>query len=499
MWSEEDFERKQAELVAAGVRMRGPSRAEQFAARPRAERDQFYESLDATEWLRLQWDWRFWGRPKQLVPLEPGNYDDILLLAGRGTGKTRTGSETVWDRIASDKAKSVCFVGPDWKDVRRNMVGGLPDTDSGFLDVVPPWYPIDSDEGVIFNQSKQEIYIPRHDCTVYLNTGETKEQRGGNFDLVWIDEPIKFRYLVEVLSNLDFALRRATSETLRLFTTTPKRQEWLRDLIMQAGTLTIHAVTEENRKNLARRFIGRLLARYGGTRLGDQEMGARILGDNENAIAKMLSIEAQRLGDEPDMLEVGVAVDPAVSTHRKSDDSGIVAAGRSGGKKNTPQARLCVLDDVSGRYESAGWADKSVAVAKAWGAKWIIFERNKIGDSGRRNLIDAINSAGMKGRIEIREAYSFKDKSTRHETTLSPLYDKQRVHHIGRFPELESQLTQWDPKSSSVSPNNLDALGMVATELMGLADPKDDADVDEQWEGFDDANRGFEVRGRNVL
>lgn len=478
-WTEEDFARREAELVAAGVASRAPSVAQRIARSP--QRDAILSRLTPIQWLRLRYDWRFWGRPKQLEPLTAVGYDDVLLLGGRFAGKTRTGSETVADRIMRGLARSVCFIGADWEDTRRTMVGGLPDTDSGILDVLPPWYPRDSAEGVIFNQNKKEIYIPRHGCTIYLNTGEKKEQRGGNFDFVWVDEAIKFRYLDTVLMNLDMALRKKNA--LRLFTSTPKNQDWLRDLMMQPRTLVVHSHSAENADNIDERTLGRLTERYGGTRLGEQELGARILGDNDAAIASSTQIELGRIEDSPDFDETAVGIDPAVSTKRKSDDSGIVACGRKG-------KSLYVLDDLSGRYSPDGWATAAVKLAKSWGAKFVIVERNKIGDAGVALLMHAIAAAGLK--LAIREAYSIKDKWTRAQP-VSALYDRGVVHHVGRQPELETEITQWDPRTGGPSPNRLDAFVHAAVELMGLAVTEKPSNFATTARGMLDVNRVFEV------
>ena len=108
-WTHDDFEERQREIIAAGERMRGPSLAEQFAALPAAKQAQALDTLTPTEWLRLERDWRFWGREKQLAALLPtsataldpavcrradGEYDVALILAGRGFGKSTTGSNT---------------------------------------------------------------------------------------------------------------------------------------------------------------------------------------------------------------------------------------------------------------------------------------------------------------------------------------------------------------------------------------------------------------------
>ena len=48
----------------------------------------------------LDFDWSFWGRPEQVA--RPGTWDNWLILAGRGFGKTRTGAEWVRANMCSD-------------------------------------------------------------------------------------------------------------------------------------------------------------------------------------------------------------------------------------------------------------------------------------------------------------------------------------------------------------------------------------------------------------
>ena len=41
-----------------------------------------------------------------------------------------------------------------------------------------------------------------------------------------------------------------------------------------------------------------------------------------------------------------------------------------------------------------------------------------------------------------------------------------RVHHVGTFPKLEDEMTQWDPMNQVESPNRVDALVHGLTELL---------------------------------
>src|SRR3990172_12786463 len=83
---------------------------EEAKRRAAAERDRKNDP-----WLKI-------ARPNQLPP--KGDWTIWLLLAGRGYGKTRTGSETTRRRVMAGKAERLAFVGPTAADVRDVMVEG---------------------------------------------------------------------------------------------------------------------------------------------------------------------------------------------------------------------------------------------------------------------------------------------------------------------------------------------------------------------------------------
>jgi len=486
MPTEEQLQQRMEEIYELGVQTKGRSVAEQLVVAGRSDL-----KLQCAAWQHARNAWLFWGRPKQLAVLDPELpewwpgprflWRIAMVLAGRGFGKSLTGAQTAWHRIESGQARSLCFIGPDWKDTRRAMVGGLPDTDSGFLDVLPPEVRAETE----WNKNDHEIHVHSHGATIYLNTANEPEQRSGNFDFVWGDEPIKWRYLEDVMYNLLQALRRPRAVAPQmLLTTTPKRQDWLIELVLDPSVLVIHGEQDENRSNLSDFFLDDQEQRYGGTRIGEQECRGRLLGANEDALVASGVIERLRVGTAPKLAEVGVGIDPAVSTKRRSDDSGIVAAGRGF------DDHLYVLEDRSDSYGANEWPRVAAKVAKDWGAKFVIVERNKIGDAGVELVRQALVALGLEGKIEIREAYAApgRDKWTR-ALPVGVLYEQERVHHVGRFPPLETQLTQWDPSVSKVSPNNLDAYVHVAVAVMHLDKPM--ADPSSSLKGFAELNKGL--------
>src|SRR4029077_1693107 len=112
--------------------------------------------------------------------------------------------------------------------------------------------------------------------------------------------------------------------------------------------------TLENAANLAPGFLDAIQRRYGGTRLGRQEIEGQVLFDVPGALWQMDWIDRDRVSLVPAMTRIVVAVDPAVSTNEGSDETGIIVAGMDASKHGY------ILEDLSGRYQPHEWATKAV-------------------------------------------------------------------------------------------------------------------------------------------
>lgn len=82
----------------------------------------------------LRWSWQFTARPDQLAATKDTSHI-VGLVGGRGSGKTRTGSEFIRERLA-DRTGPVRFalVGRTAGDVRDTMIQG----ESGLMHIFPP-------------------------------------------------------------------------------------------------------------------------------------------------------------------------------------------------------------------------------------------------------------------------------------------------------------------------------------------------------------------------
>lgn len=449
--SRELFARRMAEARRRSRGEVGPSLAERLMGLPRETRLGMLRALGPVAAQRLLYAWEMWRRPKQATP--SWGWDVWLILCGRGFGKTRTGAEWVRARVESGRGRSIALIGPSWGDVRRYMVGGHAGkrgNGSGLLDVCPPWNRPE------VNETKGELRWP-NGAVAYFSSAENTELRGPNLDTIWGDEPIKWPRVDALLDNTFLTLRqRGAIRPQMLLTTTPRPVEFLRRIIVDEGTHTTHGATEENAANVAASWVSRMKRTLAGTRQGSQELEAEVLGDNPECLFPQSTIDAHRVSEAAPLERIIVAIDPAVSKHRKSDATGIVVIGLGG------DGDLYVLADSSEKRTPEEWGDEVVRLLKAWGTQFVVVERNRAGDLAAAN----VRAAAARGSVPVKviDVLAMGDKGTRAEP-LATLYAKGRVHHVGRLPRLEDEMTEWEPRSG-VSPNGLDGLVHGAAELL---------------------------------
>jgi len=147
-----------------------------------------------------------------------------------------------------------------------------------------------------------------------------------------------------------------------------------------------------------------------------------------------------------------IAVDPAVSNNKTSDETGIIVAGRIGELSH-------VIADLSGRYSPLRWANVVKDAYNKYQADRVICEVNQGGDLVETNLRSA------QVNLPILKIRAYKGKSLRAEPVVA-LYEQGKVKHTGRLNQLEDQLVSWIPSDPVFSPDRLDALVYAITELM---------------------------------
>lgn len=413
-------------------------------------------SLTDEEKAELKWHWRFWARPNQLAP--EGLWNTWLVLAGRGFGKTRLGSEWIRENVcgtspltaAPNAPRRIALVAETAADARDVMVLG----DSGLLashpkDQRPDWSP-----------TNRRLTWPNGTEAWVYNATEPDQLRGPQHGLAWVDELAKFRYMQETWDQLQFGLRLGQHPRC-LITTTPRPLPLIKRLMGDADTVVTRGATLDNKANLAVNTVKQLYERYGGTRLGRQELQGEILSDIPGALWNRDMIDAARLKEPPaDLERVYVAVDPAVSNNEHSDEHGIVVVGLA--RDAEGYARGYVLEDGSMRGNPEEWARKAVSLYRLWSADKIIAEKNQ-GGLMVESTLRAIDRS-----VPIELVNASRGKVVRAEP-ISALYEQGRIHHCGAFNALEDQMCLFSVdfirSAANGSPDRVDALVWGLTKI----------------------------------
>lgn len=425
------------------------SPAQLLASLSEAERKAKLESLTQEQIAALRWHWPFWARPDQLPP-EGDDWVTWLILAGRGWGKTRTGAETIRSWVMSGKYKRIALVGETTADVRGVMVDG----ESGLLNIGP------KDERPEYFPSLRQLKWPNGAIATTYNATEPDQLRGPQHDAAWCDEIAKWKYIQETWDQLQFGLRLG-DRPRQILTTTPRPLPLLKKMLLDPYTKVTKGKTLDNKDNLAETFMHQIEERFGGTRLGRQELDGEILDDIPGALWQRSLIDQNRVTEVPvDMERVIVAVDPAASSEEGSDENGIVVVGLARDKDG--YARGYVLEDASLRGSPEEWAKKAVFMYRKWSADKIVAEKNQGGEMVA-SVIKAVDRSLMPKLV-----HASRGKIIRAEP-ISALYEQNRIHHVGRFDQLEDQMCTFSVDNIRAngmgSPDRVDALVWGLTEL----------------------------------
>jgi phage terminase large subunit-like protein len=394
----------------------------------------------------LETDYRSRARPSQLPP----EWDWLvwLILTGRGWGKTWTASSWV-NELAMTSVCRIALIGATAPDVRDIMIEG----ETGVLRTAPSW------GRPSYEPSKRKIEWPNGSVAHAFSAEEPDRLRGPQFHYGWLDELASFPNDEEVWNMFQFGLRLGQQPRC-VITTTPRPKKLIRSLLGRGGkdVAVVRGNTLENAPNLAPGFMDAIQRRYGGTRLGRQEIEGEVLFDVPGALWTRAMLEkAYFAGHLPTMKRVVVAVDPSGTRGEEDagDSVGIVVAGLGLDEKGY------VLADRTCKLSPDAWGREAVRAYREFKADRIVAERN-FGGALVEHVLRTIDR-----NVPYREVTASRGKTQRSEP-VAALYEQGRVRHAGSFPELEDQCCAMtgDGYSGDGSPDRLDALVWAISDLM---------------------------------
>lgn len=393
----------------------GESILDRLLALSLAERVRLLREIPRKYVHELEERWYQWAHHGQCAP--PGDWPVWLIRAGRGFGKTRAGAEWISDMARRMPGARIALVAANEKDGMRVMIEGP----SGLIAVAR------ADEKPKWRQQLRELYFDSGAVATLFSAGAPENLRGPEHHVAWCDELAKWpQGGAAAWDNLMLGMRLGDMPRV-LVTTTPRPVPLMATVAAVPGCITTLGRTAEN-PHLPRSFVTHMVAQYGGTRLGRQELDGELLEDVEGALWTRALVDRCRVDTASigKPVRVVIGVDPPATSH--GDACGIVVAAllRDG--------RLAVVEDASVERAPPGlWAQAAAAAAARWGAEQVVAESNMGGEMVAATLAQA------DARLPVRAVHASVGKARRAEP-VALAYERGQVVHAGAFADLEDQL-----------------------------------------------------------
>lgn len=217
--------------------------------------------------------WVEQARPNQLAP-EGTEWDTWFLMAGRGFGKTRTGSEDQWWWGFENPGTRLAVVAPTAGDVRDTCFEGV----AGLLQVTPACLIED------YKSSLAELILKNGTVIKGYSAEKADRLRGPQHHRGWCDEVGAWENAEETWDMLMFGMRLGEHPQV-VVTSTPKPTDLVRRIVTNKRTFITSGTTYENRANLSRVFFEQI-RQYEGTTIGRQELNGELIDLEEQGIFK---------------------------------------------------------------------------------------------------------------------------------------------------------------------------------------------------------------------
>lgn len=458
---------------------------------PEADRKAVIKQLPRDAQKRLYYHWPFWARADQVWT--PGPERHTVVLAGRGWGKTRYGAEACRHvaehaELCGGRKKEdhrdanhgqggvIGIAGRTANDVNETILHGP----SGLITISPPWFMPHHEP------SKKRLTWPNGVIARLFSGDVPNSFRGPNIGFLWADELAHWAKIKEAWAMAMLTLRLGL-HTRSIVTTTPIGVETLIDLIFakdDEGNMirdpdglqgfkvkpTVRALTGstlDNIANLDSGFIEDHVAGLAGTRLGAQEIEGEILMGSPGAPWQANEMRRCSREDVPDLDEIVVAVDPAMTKKVKKDadempETGIVAVG-----VHYASGSIYVLEDASGNYSGTEWANVAAAVYHRWRCDRMIVEDNQGGELVELNVRNVLTDEA--DHIEIERVRATRSKYAR-AGMVNGIWQQGRAYHVGdsrQWRRLEFQMTHYDPRKGDRG-NQSDRMDGLVWAVLGL-------------------------------
>lgn len=423
-------------------------------------------------------DLRCYDLPPVTIPAQGA----WLGYGARGTGKTEQAARYVNEHAEGPPCDPrlpgghrIVIVGPTQPDAVDSCVTGP----SGLQTINPDVKLITTKEGTLVRwPSRARARV----LGGYSPDDIERLRAAGNTCLIWVEEASAIRRLQSVIDIGAFGLRTGPRAHW-VITGTPKNRPEMVEVKKRATVITKGRTRDADKLPVDIRRA--LEERFGGTTLGRQELDAEELQDVEGALwvaHRPEFIDGKPNDDDrPGIENTRVSIDAYGARSHDPDDTTppalhlmqrvIVGVDPPGGRT---EAGIIVngaignhgytLADLSIAAGPDTWARRAIQATIDYGAIGMAVELTY----GGNNISRVIEAAAEGMGIVCPPIFSVPTKvgkRLRAEPVVA-LYQQGRWHHVGYFPQLESEQTTWVENETPESPNRLDAHVHAATFLL---------------------------------
>lgn len=431
--------------------------------------------------------------PHQMVPLDLEWWEVSLHVGGRGTGKTVTGATEARNHLRRlGKAARVGVAAPTNSDARDTCMEG----DTGLITMFP-------NEFKYYNRSLGEARHIDGGFVKAMGTEKPGRWNGPQWSMLWFDELALCNQAAWDDANLGLRLG---PRPYAVATTTPKNRKWVKKLALDKTTYVpqynvynddgelvigsdgkpkLRLPTTFDNLFLPKRRVDWLKNKYGGSRLGRQELDGMFIDDIDGAMWKRSMIHHVTDPDDwPRFIRTVVAIDPAGSRARQTaDKNSLSEEDRQNQRKNADTAITVVAQGIDNKYYvlacEAGqwspieWGAKAIEMFHKYRADKIIAERNFGGEMVEATLRNVnqwspLLNRHLRGRsLPISTVIASKGKDIRAQPVVT-LYEQSRVIHCLMFAGLEDQMCAFIDADDNEGADMVDSLVWAIVDLGGL-------------------------------
>lgn len=389
-----------------------------------------------------------------------------IISCGRGFGKTHMMACKIIELAERYPGIRIGLFSMSLDDAVDIMINGP----SGIMENSPPW----NQPTWIASRGRGQLHWANGSVAFVMGTTNVPMMRGQQLDISILDEVCFWKSPSPAFDKVEMMTRSERFFSPKLIiTTTPddtnKSDSLLDDLSKRKDTEEIFGATYEN-YYLGDDYVKSMIRKFWGTSMWDMEIEGRRVKHKDGALFSVELIDENR-AERPKRSDIDYMIasfDPATETTKKSEH-GLVIGGALNG-----QAYIVADSTTSGDADDV--AEHIVDELIRWKVDLLMIERNAGGDWVEKFVKRIIKERKEKGlpypRTRINSKWVANRSKYDRARAIRPFYQSGIVHHCGQFRALEDQMRSFEGKRGEKSPDRLDALVHLVTELCEVSDDR---------------------------